>query len=83
MLDEPLISLDVALAERIRRLLNAYWREHRTTTLLVTHNLAEAAELSTRILMLSPSEGRIVADCGLPPPTPRMHNDRAVSAVLE
>ena len=83
MLDEPLISLDAALAERIRRLLNAYWREHRTTTLLVTHNLAEAAELSTRILILSPTEGKIVADCGLPPPTPRMHNDRAVSAVLE
>jgi ABC-type nitrate/sulfonate/bicarbonate transport system ATPase subunit len=83
MLDEPLISLDVALAERIRRLLNTYWREHHTTTLLVTHNLAEAAELSTRILILSPSEGRIVADCGLPPPTPRLHNDRSVSAVLE
>jgi ABC-type nitrate/sulfonate/bicarbonate transport system ATPase subunit len=83
MLDEPLISLDVALAERMRRLLNAYWRERRTTILLVTHNLAEAAELSTRILILSPSEGRIVADCGLPPPTPRLPNDRAISAVLE
>jgi ABC-type nitrate/sulfonate/bicarbonate transport system ATPase subunit len=83
MLDEPLLSLDAALAERMRRLLNGYWREHRTTTLLVTHNLAEAAELSTRILILSPSEGRIVADCGLPPPMPRLRNDRAVSAVLE
>ncbi|WP_119300560.1 ABC transporter ATP-binding protein [Dongia deserti] len=83
MLDEPLISLDTALAERMRRLLNSYWREHRTTTLLVTHNLAEAAELSTRILILSPDEGRIVADCALPPPAPRLRNDRAVSAVLE
>jgi ABC-type nitrate/sulfonate/bicarbonate transport system ATPase subunit len=83
MLDEPLISLDAALAERMRRLLNTYWRQRRTTTLLVTHNLAEAAELSTRILILSPSEGRIAADCGLPPPSPRSHNDQAVSAVLE
>jgi ABC-type nitrate/sulfonate/bicarbonate transport system ATPase subunit len=83
LLDEPLISLDAALAERMRRLLNDYWREHRTTTLLVTHNLPEAAELSTRILILSPGEGRIVADCALPPPTPRLRNDRAVSAVLE
>jgi ABC-type nitrate/sulfonate/bicarbonate transport system ATPase subunit len=83
MLDEPLISLDSALAERMRRLLNDYWRERRTTTLLVTHNLAEAAELSTRILILSPSEGRLTADCALPPPDPRLHNDRAVAAVLE
>jgi ABC-type nitrate/sulfonate/bicarbonate transport system ATPase subunit len=83
MLDEPLISLDTALAERMRRLLNAYWRQHRTTTLLVTHNLSEAAELSTRILILSPGEGRITADCALPPPDPRQRNDRAVAAVLE
>ena len=83
MLDEPLISLDAALAERMRRLLNAHWRQHRTTTLLVTHNLSEAAELSTRILILSPGEGRITADCALPPPDPRQRNDRAVAAVLE
>jgi ABC-type nitrate/sulfonate/bicarbonate transport system ATPase subunit len=83
LLDEPLISLDTALAERMRRLLNAHWREHRTTTLLVTHNLAEAAELSTRILILSPNEGRLTADCALPPPDPRLRNDRVVGVVLE
>jgi ABC-type nitrate/sulfonate/bicarbonate transport system ATPase subunit len=83
MLDEPLISLDSALAERMRRLINAHWRAHRTSTMLVTHNLPEAAELSTRILLLSPSEGKIIADCALPPPDPRLRSDRAVSVVLE
>ncbi|HJT14076.1 MAG TPA: ATP-binding cassette domain-containing protein, partial [Dongiaceae bacterium] len=83
ILDEPLISLDSALAERMRRLLSDYWRRRRTTTLLVTHNLSEAAELSTRILILSPSEGRITADCALPPPDPRQRNDRAVAAALD
>ena len=83
MLDEPLISLDTALAERMRTLLNDHWRRHRTTTLLVTHNLAEAADLSTRILILSPGEGKLVADCALPPPDPRLRNDRAVSVVIE
>ncbi len=67
----------------MRHLLNAYWREHRTTTLLVTHNLSEAADLSTRILILSPNEGTLVADCALPPPAPRLRNDRAVSVVVE
>ena len=83
LLDEPLISLDAPMADRMRQLLNAYWREHRTTTLLVTHNLSEAADLSTRILILSPNEGRLVADCALPPPDPRLRNDRAVSVVVE
>jgi ABC-type nitrate/sulfonate/bicarbonate transport system ATPase subunit len=83
MLDEPLLSLDAALAERMRRLVNGYWRERRTTTLLITHNLSEAAELSTRILLLSPTERTLVADCALPPPDPRLRNDRAVSAAVE
>lgn len=83
MLDEPLISLDTALAERMRRLLNDHWRRHRTTTLLVTHNLSEAADLSTRILILAPGEGKLVADCALPPPDPRLRSDRAVSVVVE
>ncbi|HWA50032.1 MAG TPA: ABC transporter ATP-binding protein [Dongiaceae bacterium] len=83
LLDEPLISLDAALAERMRRLLNEFWRTHRTTTLLITHNLAEAAALSTRIAILSPTERRLVADCALPPPDPRLRDDPAVAAALE
>lgn len=83
LLDEPLLSLDSALAERMRHLLNKHWRQHRTTTLLVTHDLGEAAELSTRILILSPGEGRITVDCALPPPDPRQRNDRTVAAVIE
>jgi ABC-type nitrate/sulfonate/bicarbonate transport system ATPase subunit len=83
MLDEPLLSLDAALAERMRGLLNEFWRAHRTTTLLITHSLPEAAELSTRILILSPTERRLVADCALPPPDPRLRGDPAVVAALE
>ena len=83
MLDEPLISLDAALAERMRGLLNDFWRTHRTTTLLVTHNLSEAAALSSHILILSPTDRRLVADCALPPPDPRLHDDPAVAAALE
>ncbi len=83
MLDEPLLSLDAALAERVRRLLNEFWRTHRTTTLLITHDLSEAVELSTRIVILSPTERRLVADCALPPPDPRRRGDPAVTAALE
>ena len=83
MLDEPLLSLDAALAERMRSLLNEFWRTHRTTTLLITHNLSEAAALSNHIVILSPTERRLVADCVLPPPDPRLRGDPAVAAALE
>lgn len=83
ILDEPLISLDAALAERMRRLLNDFWRKRRTTTLLITHNLAEAVELSTRVAILSPIERRVVADCALPPPDPRLNGDPMVAAALQ
>lgn len=83
LLDEPLLSQDAALAERMRRLLNEFWRAHRTTTLMITHDLSEAAALSNRIVILSPTERRLVADCALPLPDPRLRDDDAVAAALE
>lgn len=83
LLDEPMISLDPALTERMRALLNGYWRTRRMTTLLITHNLAEAAELSSRIVILSPTERRLIADVALPPPDPRLRGDPRVTAALE
>src|SRR6185295_18498708 len=57
LLDEPLISLDRACAARIRLRLLAHWAQHRPTVLLVTHDLGEATELSSRIVALAPESG--------------------------
>jgi len=57
LLDEPFTGLDPHAARRLRATL-ARLREQRRTLLLVTHNLAEALELSDRWAMLL--RGRIV-----------------------
>jgi len=49
LLDEPLSSLDMDTAQTLRREIHRYQRDLSITTLLVTHNLQEAAELGDRI----------------------------------
>jgi len=82
LLDEPLISLDTARAERLRARLIAYWQAHRPTVLLVTHDFAEAVALSTRVIALTPEHGRIAIDRSLPLPYPRDLQDPAAAALL-
>jgi ABC-type sulfate/molybdate transport systems ATPase subunit len=49
LLDEPLSSLDADTARGLRREIRRFQRDLSITTLLVTHNLQEAAELGDRI----------------------------------
>lgn len=49
-LDEPFVSIDDKTARRLRQLLLRVWSVRSCTALMVTHNLAEAIELSDRIL---------------------------------
>ncbi|MDY0885815.1 ABC transporter ATP-binding protein [Dongia soli] len=67
LLDEPLGSLDPALENRMMQLLGDYWQRHRPTVLMVTHDLHQAARLSSRILGLDPSLGRFVLNETLDP----------------
>jgi ABC-type nitrate/sulfonate/bicarbonate transport system ATPase subunit len=67
LLDEPFVSLDAALAARLRDELAELVSCRPTTTLLVTHNVEEAIELADRIFLLSASPadllGIIPIDC--------------------
>jgi ABC-type sugar transport system ATPase subunit len=56
LLDEPLSSLDVKTAKTLRREIHRFQRELDITTLLVTHNLEEAAELGDRIGVIQDGE---------------------------
>jgi NitT/TauT family transport system ATP-binding protein len=62
VLDEPFVSLDDALAERLREELAALVTSRRVTTLLVTHNIDEAIGLADRLFLLSSSPTRVVAE---------------------
>jgi ABC-type nitrate/sulfonate/bicarbonate transport system ATPase subunit len=69
LLDEPFVSLDDALARRLREELAMLVDSRSITTLLVTHDIDEAVRLADRVLLLSPRPARIVAE--MPILTPR------------
>ena len=66
LLDEPFVSLDPAMAEQGREVLAEAWRTRRCAALLVTHDLAEAASLADRILLLSAGPARVVREVVVP-----------------
>jgi NitT/TauT family transport system ATP-binding protein len=61
LLDEPFVSLDDALATRLRDELAELVNRRPVTTLLVTHDVDEAIALADRVLLLSPSPARVLA----------------------
>ena len=76
LLDEPFSALDsqtrLALADEVTEIL----RRERKTTILVTHDIAEAISMTQRVIVLSRRPGQIKADhpirfpsCGKDPPT--------------
>jgi len=80
LLDEPFVSLDNALAQRLRAELALLVERHAMTTLLVTHDIDEAVRLADRVLLLSPRPARIVAE--MPILTPRAsRTDDAMASI--
>lgn len=75
ILDEPLASLDDALAARLRDQIAMLVAGRSITTLLVTHNLDDAVRLGDRLFLLSPRPARIVGV--VPIHTPRDARDEA------
>jgi NitT/TauT family transport system ATP-binding protein len=71
LLDEPFGALDQFTREELWTVLQKLWMDRRPTVLLVTHDLREAAFLSTRICVMSARPGRIIADDLVPFSLPR------------
>jgi NitT/TauT family transport system ATP-binding protein len=78
LMDEPFSHLDAITARGLREQLQSLWTEAKKTVLFVTHDIAEAVQLSTRILILAPG-GRLYADLPIELPYPRRASDRAVA----
>ena len=71
MMDEPFGALDEITRDHLGEQLQQLWRADRRTVLFVTHSIAEAAYLATRIVVMSPRPGRIVKDIRSPLPENR------------
>jgi ABC-type nitrate/sulfonate/bicarbonate transport system ATPase subunit len=81
VLDEPLASLDVALAARLRDQIAMLVDGRSVITLLVTHDVDDAVRLGDRLFLLSPRPARIVAE--LPIRIPRSERTDAEIAAIK
>jgi ABC-type nitrate/sulfonate/bicarbonate transport system ATPase subunit len=76
ILDEPFVSLDSALAAKMRAELVELVTRQPVTTLLVTHSVEEAIDIADRIVLLSAPPARLLGDV-------RIQNPRCVRASEE
>jgi NitT/TauT family transport system ATP-binding protein len=71
LMDEPFAALDEISRDRLNEELLRLREEQKWTVVFVTHSVAEAVFLSTRIVVLAPNPGRIHADVPIDLPYPR------------
>ena len=86
-MDEPFSALDVLTAENLRTQVVDLWRGSQHAGLksifLVTHNIAEAVFMATRIVIISSHPGRIRTVIANPLPYPRDVNSKQFAALVD
>lgn len=70
LMDEPFGALDALTRDRLQTLTVDIWEKNHKTVLFITHDVYEAVYLSDRVIVLSPSPGRVqeIIDVELPRP---------------
>jgi sulfonate transport system ATP-binding protein len=71
LMDEPFGALDSQTRHMMQENLLKIWSEFGITVLFVTHDIDEAVFLGDRVLVMSASPGKIIADIKIDLPRPR------------
>ena len=80
LMDEPFSHLDAITARKLREELQTIWERSKKTVLFVTHDVLEAVQLSSRIIIIEYG-GRNFADLPIDLPYPRLQSDPDVATV--
>lgn len=60
LMDEPFSALDAISREALQELFLNIWKQYKVTTVFITHSVDEALYLGSKIVVLSPSPGRVL-----------------------
>ena len=80
LMDEPFAALDALTRRKMQDELLQLWDDTHFTVLFVTHSIAEAIKIGSRILLLSPHPGQVKAELES---VPRDSQDSAAAKELE
>ncbi len=83
LMDEPFSALDAITRESLQDELIHIWQKTGKTILFVTHDIDEATYLADRVIVLSGSPGRIVAEHRISRPHPRQRQDVALAQMAK
>jgi NitT/TauT family transport system ATP-binding protein len=83
LMDEPFAALDEMTRDRLNEELLRLYAEQKWTVLFVTHSVAEAVFLSSRIVILAAHPGRIAHEVNVELPWPRTAETRESKAFEE
>jgi len=83
LMDEPFASLDGLTREQLYFDLQRIWEERKKTIVLVTHNVREAVCLGDRVMLMSPSPGRIREEFAVKLPRPRDIDTAEVAMIAQ
>ena len=83
LMDEPFGALDEFTRERMNLELLRIWEKTHKTLVFVTHSIAEAVFLSSRIVVMTPRPGKIAAVVPIDLPYPRTFETRESTRFFE